>query len=476
MLGQERRVLELVAHGASLPEIFETLTRAVEELAPGCMCSILLVDSENRSLVQGAAPSLPAGYWELCQGIPIMPDVGCCSSAAFSNEVMIAEDIATDARWAPIRDVALRYGLRACWSAPISDSTKNTVLGTFAMYQSTPSKPAELELRMVEAGAELAGKAIQRLRAQEDLIAQVHAKERALAELAGAQERLIDLSRKAGMAEVATGVLHNVGNVLNSVNVSASLMAGKIRESRVENLTAAVNMLHENQGRLDEYLARDTKGSRVLPYLAKLSAHFSQERQSMLAELESLMANIGHIKEIVATQQNHAHMSGLNEEVSIEGLIEDAFRMINPGLERHQIQIRREFARLPTVVADKHRILQILLNLISNAKRALKESAEGERFLFVRTRRTGDGSVAIEVQDTGVGIAPENLTKIFAQGFTTRRGGHGFGLHSGVLAAREMGGTLRVQSNGLGRGATFTLELPLAPAEARFAVQEKRVA
>jgi len=432
VLGEERRVFELVAHGASLPEIFNTLTHAVESLAPGCMCSILLVDSEGQSLIQGAAPSLPAGYWALCEGIPIAPDLGCCSSAAFKNEVTIAEDIATDPRWAAIRDKALGFGLRACWSAPIRDSTKDKVLGTFAMYHPTQAKPAELELRMVEAGAELAGKAIERLRAQEDLIAQVGAKERALAELAGAQERLIDLSRKAGMAEVATGVLHNVGNVLNSVNVSASLMTGKIRESRVENLSALVNMLNEHQGRLDEYLTTDTKGSRVLPYLDKLSTHFAQERQSLLTELESLTANIGHIKEIVATQQNHARVSGLNEEVSIEGLIEDAFRMIHPGFERHEIQIRREFAWLPPVVADKHRILQILLNLLNNAKRALKETSGKERLLFVRTRLTDEGSVRIEIQDTGVGIDPENLTKIFAQGFTTRRSGHGFGLHSGV--------------------------------------------
>jgi signal transduction histidine kinase len=349
------------------------------------------------------------------------------------------------------------------------------------MYHSAPSKPAELELRMVEAGAELAGKAIQRLRAQEDLIAQVRAKELALAELAGTQERLIDLSRKAGMAEVATGVHHNVGNVLNSVNVSASLMEKRIRESRVENLSSLVNMLHEHKGGLDRYLASDPKGSHVLPYLAKLSSHFTQERQSLLAELESLTANIWHIKEIVATQQNHARVSGLKDEVSIEGLIEDAFRMIHPGFERHRIEIRREFAGLPAMLADKHRILQILLNLLNNAKRALKESAGRERVLFVRMRRTGEGVVAVEIQDTGVGIAPENLTKIFAQGFTTRRGGHGFGLHSGVLAAQEMGGTLRVQSEGLGRGATFILELPLeqaddSPVDAMAAAQEKRVA
>jgi two-component system, NtrC family, sensor kinase len=132
------------------------------------------------------------------------------------------------------------------------------------------------------------------------------------------------------------------------------------------------------------------------------------------------------------------------------------------------------------VVAAPPQILQILLNLLTNAKRALKESAGPERVLFVRTRRTHEALVTVEIQDTGVGIAPENLTKIFAQGFTTRRTGHGFGLHSGVLAAQQMGGTLCVQSEGPGRGATFILELPLEPAESRvdstFVTQEKRVA
>ena len=238
-------------------------------------------------------------------------------------------------------------------------------------------------------------------------------------------------------------------------------------------------MLQEHRGQLDEYLATDPKGSHVLPYLAKLTDHFTQERRDLLVELECLTANIGHIKEIVATQQNHARVSGLKESVSLEGLIEDAFRMIHPGFERHEIRIRREFAGLPPVVADKHQILQILLNLLNNAKRALKEAAGPERTLVVRTRRTGEAMVSVEVQDSGVGIAPENLTKIFAQGFTTKRGGHGFGLHSGVLTAREMGGTLRVQSEGLGRGATFILELPLAQsdsADSKLAAQEKRVA
>jgi signal transduction histidine kinase len=472
VLGEERRVLELVAHGASLQEILDKLTQAVERLAPGCLCSILLVDADRKCLLQGAAPSLPAGYWAMCRDIPIAPDLGCCASAAFSNEVTIAENIATDYRWAPIREIALNHGLQACWSAPIRDSTKNNVLGTFAMYHPRPAKPGELEVRMVEAGAHLAGSAIERLRAQQSLIEQVNAKERALTELAGAQERLIDLSRQSGRAEVAIGVLHNVGNVLNSVNVSAGLMAGKIRESRVENLAALVNMLHEHQGQLDKYLANDPKGSRVLPYLSKLSGHLTHERQSLLSEVELLTGNLEHIKEIVATQQSHARVSGLNEEISLEALIDDAFRMVDPSFERHEIEVRRDFAGLPLLLADKHRILQILLNLLTNAKQSVKEHSGPDRAIYVRTRRLGEDVVTVEIQDTGVGLAPENLTKIFAQGFTTRRDGHGFGLHSGALAARQMGGTLRAASEGIGCGATFTLELPINQGK----VQEKSAA
>jgi signal transduction histidine kinase len=473
VLAEERRVLEHVAHGASLHEILTILTQAVERLAPGCMCSILLVDSDGAHLVQGAAPNLPAGFWAACQNIPIAPDLGCCASAAFRVEVTIAEDIATDHRWASIRSLALDHGLRACWSAPIRDSTKGSALGTFAMYYSHPAKPAELELRMVEAGAQLAGRAIERLREHEHLIEQVNAKERALSDLAAAQERLMDLSRQSGMAEIAIGVLHNVGNVLNSVNVSTDLVAGKIRESKVDNLALVVNRLHEHQGHLDEYLANDPKGPHMLPYLSKLSGHFSRERQSLLTEMELLRGNLGHIKEIVSAQQSHAHVSGLSQEVSLENLIEDAFHMIHPSFERHEIDVQRDFAGLPPLMSDKHLLLQILLNLVRNAKQAVKDSNGSERVVRVRTRRIGENFASVEIEDTGVGIEPGNLTKIFAQGFTTRRDGHGFGLHSSALAARQMGGSLRAESQGPGCGATFILEIPFTQFVANEPLEER---
>ena len=298
-----------------------------------------------------------------------------------------------------------------------------------------------------------------------ELQEQIEAKDRAHADLAAAQQRLIELSRRAGMAEIATGVLHNVGNVLNSVNVSTSLIAGKIRESRVDNLVALIHMLEQHSGDLPEFLAADPKGQRVLPYLAKLGDHFQSERDGWLEELELLSSHVGHIKQIVATQQSYAKVSGLVENIRLSDLVEDALRILEPGLVRYGIKVERDFESLPAIAADKHQILQILLNLLRNAKQALTQGDVESRVIRVRIRRLGENRISLAVEDTGVGLSPENLTRIFAHGFTTKVGGHGFGLHSCALAAGQMGGSLRAESEGLGHGAAFILELPLDTAD-----------
>ena len=260
-----------------------------------------------------------------------------------------------------------------------------------------------------------------------------------------------------------------MGNVLNSVNTSAGLVAGMVQESRLDNLVALTKVLHEHSGDLDAFLRQDAKGQRVLPYLARAGTHLQQERDRMLKELALLTDHIGHIKSIVATQQSYATVSGLIEEILIGNLVEDALRILETGMVRHHIELVRDFEDIPPVPADKHQVLQILLNLLRNAKQAAAAGGKPERIIRIRIRRQGEDRVRIEVKDNGVGLPPENLTRIFAQGFTTKRDGHGFGLHSSALAARQMGGSLRAESEGLGQGATFTLELPLTaktPAEA----------
>jgi signal transduction histidine kinase len=298
-----------------------------------------------------------------------------------------------------------------------------------------------------------------------ELQEEIEAKDRAHADLAAAQQRFIELSREAGMAEIATGVLHNVGNVLNSVNVSTSLVSGKIRELRVDNLVALIHMLEQHSGDLPEFLTADPKGQRVIPYLAKLGDHFQSERNGWLEELELLSSHVGHIKQIVATQQNYAKVSGLVENISLSDLVDDALRILEPELVRHGIKVERDFETLPTIAADKHQILQTLLNLLRNAKQAIKQGDEEGRMIRVCIRRLGENRISLAVEDTGVGLPPENLTRIFAHGFTTKVDGHGFGLHSCALAAGQMGGSLRAESEGIGHGAAFILELPLNTAD-----------
>jgi len=281
-------------------------------------------------------------------------------------------------------------------------------------------------------------------------------------------KRLLESSRYAGMAEVATGVLHNVGNVLNSVNVSATIICNQVRNSRTSRLRDVILLLNRNSADLASFLTNDPKGKIIPSYLNNLCERLGEEQQDLLKELELLTKNIEHIKEIVAMQQNYARVSGVIESLSIRNLVEDALQMHTAALARHGILVVREYQEVPVISVDKHKILQILVNLIRNAKYAMDAAARRDKRLSVSIQLTPENMVQISVTDNGIGISEQNLTRIFSHGFTTKRDGHGFGLHSGALAAREMGGSLCARSEGPGNGATFVLELPLsAPNVAR---------
>jgi len=287
---------------------------------------------------------------------------------------------------------------------------------------------------------------------------------RAEAELAELNRQFAEAQRLAGMAEVATGVLHNVGNVLNSINVSATLVREQLAASKLQSLAKAMALLRENLGQLPVYLTQNPQGQKLPDFLLKATDHVSAEHRRWQAELAGLAKNIEHIKEIVAMQQSYARLSGVVEPLPAQELVEDALRIHEVALGRHGIHVKRQFASAPTVAVDKHKALQILINLIRNAKQAIEDSNRDERELTLSITSQTSGQVAIAVTDSGVGIAPENLTRIFSHGFTTKKGGHGFGLHSAANAAREMGGNLSVHSAGPGKGATFTLDLPVARA------------
>ncbi len=283
----------------------------------------------------------------------------------------------------------------------------------------------------------------------------------AAARLAELNHKLVETSRHAGMAEVATGVLHNVGNVLNSVNVSAGIVAEKLRRSKAPKLAKAAALLTEKNGSLGHYLTEDENGRKLPGYLAKLGEHLVAENTALLSEVDQLGRNIEHIKEVVAMQQNYAKVSGVFETLPLDRLVEDAIAMNYGAFERHRVIVERRFAPAPPARVDKHKVLQILINLLRNAKYALDDVDTPDKKITISIQAAGE-FVSIAIADNGIGIPAENLDRIFGHGFTTRDSGHGFGLHSGANAAREMGGNLSVHSDGIGHGATFTLELPVA--------------
>ena len=281
-------------------------------------------------------------------------------------------------------------------------------------------------------------------------------------ELEMLNKQLMDTSRRAGMAEVATGVLHNVGNVLNSVNVSAMFIADRLGKSRIAHLSNVAALLRENAADLGRFLTTDPKGQKLPDFINSLAERLNIEQAELLREVESLAKNISHIKEIVTVQQTYAKVSGIIEALPATDLVEDALEMNGAAFDRHGVEVVREFAEVPLVLVDRHKVLQVLINLIRNAKYAVSESGRRDKRITVRIGANGDRRVKIAVTDNGIGIAPENVARIFAHGFTTKKDGHGFGLHSSALAATEMGGSLLAHSDGLGQGATFILELPIA--------------
>jgi two-component system, NtrC family, sensor kinase len=290
-------------------------------------------------------------------------------------------------------------------------------------------------------------------------------RERAERELQVIHTQFLDTSRQAGMAEVATGVLHNVGNVLNSVNVSATIISEKLNPTRLNNLVRTTQLLQEKGAELGEFLTSDSKGRMVPAYLAELAHHLVRQRGDAIGELDLLMKNIEHIKEIVSMQQNYARVTGHTEPMPPETLVEDALRMTTANLQRSGIEVIRKYESKDSILAERHKVLQILVNLIRNAQHAITEARPEKKQLTVRIHHAGPRTLAITVSDNGIGIPPENLTRIFSHGFTTRKDGHGFGLHSAALSAQQMGGCIVAHSDGPGRGASFSLELPLGQME-----------
>ena len=282
-----------------------------------------------------------------------------------------------------------------------------------------------------------------------------------LGKLAASRSALVDSARTAGMSEIATGILHNVGNVLNSVGVAGSLVERKLRSSPVQKLAAVVGLLEQNSDDLATFVRDDARGKQLVPALKALLAALERDRAESLEEVSTLNSGLEHIRDLVASQQAFAKRSEVREILNLSDVVEEAIGICErAGDQNSTVRIERRFEELPGFPIDRHKVLEILVNLLRNALQSVAEHRPSDPSIVVSIEVLQDDQVRVSVRDNGVGIPRENLEQIFNHGFTTKRNGHGFGLHSAANSATEMGCTLQATSDGPGLGATFTLDLP----------------
>lgn len=287
-----------------------------------------------------------------------------------------------------------------------------------------------------------------------------------LTELEEFQRKLADTSHRAGMSEVATNVLHNVGNMLNSVNVSASLLHEKTRALPAPQLSKLAALMREKGDGLGPWIANDAAGRRLPDVVTALDRIVSDTQHALDAECRELASNIGAIGELVRSQQALAGGAKHVENVLLHEQVDAAAHVL--ASELRGIVFERRVTFDGAVATERPKLLQVLVNLIKNAAEAFHGVERAEKRIEVVIERAGERAL-IRVRDNAAGIAREDLATIFQHGFTTKPGGHGFGLHSAANSMTELGGSLRVESDGLGHGACFSVELPLARASTESA-------
>ncbi len=288
-------------------------------------------------------------------------------------------------------------------------------------------------------------------------------RKRVLQERDQLQRQLEDASFQNEMAEIASTVLHNVGNVLNSVNVAVNVVHELVNQSSVVLVHRIAELLKGHGEDWGRFLTQDPKGKRIPPALVKLGSHLIEEQQTVLKEIQGLVRNIDHVKQIIFSHQTMAKSRGMCESLSVVELVDQAVELsFQPG-DAKWLRIQRDYQPAPAVLVDRHQLLQILVNLLRNAKQAMQLQGGSSHFLTVGVEgRSVDGlSVVMTIRDTGIGIAPEHLARMFTRGFTTKHDGNGIGLHSSRGTIHRMGGSLQVHSDGIGTGATFILTLPV---------------
>jgi len=289
-----------------------------------------------------------------------------------------------------------------------------------------------------------------------------HSQEVASKEMQELNEQLVGTARLAGMAEIATSVLHNIGNVLNSINVSITVTKEKIDKLKDLNLAKVIELLKNHTHDFPIFVTQDPQGKLLFDYLEKFQEVRAKINDVLAQEMVDLSKNVEHIKNVINSQQSISGSKGITGPVNIRDLINEALKICLPDNPSSVIKVVNNVDIIPAITSDKLKIQQILINLVRNAKESVTESDHHTKQILLNTHIDKD-SLLIEVVDNGKGIIERDIDHIFTFGFTTKEKGHGYGLHSCALLAKELNGSLKAYSDGLDKGAKFILEIPYQP-------------
>ncbi|GAA5520675.1 ATP-binding protein [Aliifodinibius salicampi] len=277
-----------------------------------------------------------------------------------------------------------------------------------------------------------------------------------LEDLSSMRSELIKKAHKAGMADLATGVLHNVGNILNSVNTSSDVIHETIHRSKINNFKKANQLLKDKKDNFEDFLLNDPRGKDLIQYYLKLEEPLDKEYEKIKEQAKRLKDKVNLISEVIEAQQDYAKVGRVNEEISLKEVTKDALKLQAGSIDRHNINVREDYNDTVKIPVQKSKFIHILINLFKNAKEAMEGMAPGEKNLFIRTWEDLE-KVHLSITDNGDGIKKENLNSVFNHGFTTKEDGHGFGLHTCANYMTEMGGEIKAESEGKGEGTTFTV-------------------
>lgn len=280
-----------------------------------------------------------------------------------------------------------------------------------------------------------------------------------LNELRQTRDELVEKAHKAGMADLATSILHDVGNILNSVNVSTATISQIINHSRLEKLHKANAMLRAQLDDIETFVREDPKAKTLLTYLTRIDQHLADERQMLKSQIERLSDNVQVIMDVVAAQHTFLGTDRVEVELQLHEVAEKTLQMAGHSLLHDNIVVEKKLHETSPVYALRSKLTHVLVNLLKNAVQSIEEQNPDRKKLTVETGQD-DRFVYLSVTDNGVGFRQNEQAHLFSHGYTTKKTGKGFGLHNCANYMREMNGYIQAHSNGIGKGATFTLKLP----------------